>query len=135
LQHGEGELGISTRIGFAALVALVAAAAVVVSAAAPLMDWPDLLGRPLPRPSERVAYGPGSMQFGELWLPAGKGPFPVVLMIHGGCWRSNIAKLSIMNYAAHDLAARPRCLEHRISRDRPAGRRLSRHLRGRRRRR
>ncbi len=88
------------------LVALVAAAAVVVSTAAPLMDWPDLLGRPLPRPSERVAYGPGSMQFGELWLPVGKGPFPVVLMIHGGCWRSNIAKLSIMNYAAHDLAAR-----------------------------
>ena len=75
------------------------------SAAAPLMDWPDLLGRPLPRPSERVAYGPGPLQFGELWLPAGKGPFPVVLMIHGGCWRSNIAKLSIMNYAAHDLAA------------------------------
>ncbi|HXQ11379.1 MAG TPA: alpha/beta hydrolase [Caulobacteraceae bacterium] len=75
------------------------------SAALPLINWPDLLGRPLPRPSERVAYGPGPLQFGELWLPAGKGPFPVVLMIHGGCWRSNVAKLSIMNYAAKDLAA------------------------------
>ena len=75
------------------------------SAAAPLMSWPDLLGRPMPQPSERVAYGPGPLQFGELWLPAGKGPFPVVLMIHGGCWRSNIAKLSIMNYAAQDLSA------------------------------
>ncbi len=76
------------------------------SAAAPLMNWPDLLGRPLPRPSERIAYGPGPLQFGELWMPAGKGPFPVVLMIHGGCWQTNIAKLSIMNYVAADLAAR-----------------------------
>jgi acetyl esterase/lipase len=70
------------------------------------MGWPDLMGRPLPSATARVAYGPDALQFGELWLPAGKGPFPVVLMVHGGCWYSSVAKLSIMNYAAEDLRLR-----------------------------
>ncbi|HEY1426594.1 MAG TPA: alpha/beta hydrolase [Caulobacteraceae bacterium] len=76
------------------------------AAAAKLMDWPDLLGRPMPAATEKIAYGPGPLQFGELWLPAGAGPFPVVLMVHGGCWLSGVAKLSIMNYAAEDLRRR-----------------------------
>ena len=33
-----------------------------------------------------LAYGPDSSQYGELRLPTGKGPFPVVVLIHGGCW-------------------------------------------------
>ena len=76
------------------------------TAQTPLMSWGDLLGRPLPSPSARVAYGPLPDQFGDLWLPAGKGPFPVVVMVHGGCWRSSVATLNIMNYAADDLRAR-----------------------------
>src|SRR5262252_800336 len=72
----------------------------------PLMDWPALLGRPLPTGAERIAYGPSPEQVADLWLPAGKGPFPVVLMVHGGCWLSDVAKLTIMNYAAEDLRRR-----------------------------
>jgi acetyl esterase/lipase len=88
-------------------MACFAAAAMATSAsAAPLMDWPDLLGRPMPAATEKIAYGPGPLQFGELWLPEGRGPFPVVLMVHGGCWLSGVAKLSIMNYAAEDLRRR-----------------------------
>ncbi|RYU79178.1 alpha/beta hydrolase [Hymenobacter persicinus] len=35
----------------------------------------------------RLAYGPESLrQFGELRLPPGAGPFPVVVALHGGCW-------------------------------------------------
>lgn len=34
----------------------------------------------------RVAYGRDSLQFGELRLPVGRGPFPVAIVIHGGCW-------------------------------------------------
>lgn len=72
----------------------------------PLMDWPALLGRPMPSATSRIAYGPLPEQVADLWLPAGSGPFPVVLMVHGGCWLSSVAKLVIMNYAAEDLRRR-----------------------------
>jgi acetyl esterase/lipase len=31
-------------------------------------------------------YGPDDLRRGELRLPKGKGPFPVAVVIHGGCW-------------------------------------------------
>ena len=100
--------------GGLALLGCVAAAALATSAqATPVsaatfkpMDWPDLLSRPMPSPTERIAYGARPEQFGELWVPEGRGPFPVVLMVHGGCWLSAVAKLSIMSYAAEDLRRR-----------------------------
>ena len=94
------------RLTAGCFAAAALAAQATGAGAAKLMDWPDLLGRPLPAPSEKIAYGPDPMQFGELWIPDGKGPFPVVLMVHGGCWLSGVAKLSIMNYAADDLRQR-----------------------------
>jgi acetyl esterase/lipase len=42
---------------------------------------------------ERVAYGSDPLQFGELRLPRGRGPFPVAVVIHGGCWISHFADL------------------------------------------
>lgn len=39
-------------------------------------------------PDARIAYGPGPHHFGELRLPPGKGPHPVVVAIHGGFWRA-----------------------------------------------
>lgn len=46
----------------------------------------ELSRLPLPPPGKRIAYGSGPLQFGELRLPKGAGPFPVVVLIHGGCW-------------------------------------------------
>ena len=71
-----------------------------------LMGWVDLIGRPAPKATARVAYGPDPLQVAEVWRPDGKGPFPTVLMIHGGCWRSGTANLHIMDYAAEDLRRR-----------------------------
>jgi acetyl esterase/lipase len=46
------------------------------------------------RPADAtIAYGADSLQFGELRLPAGQGPFPVAIVIHGGCWVSHYASL------------------------------------------
>jgi acetyl esterase/lipase len=76
------------------------------ASAMPLMGWGDLTGRPLPKPTKHLAYGTLHAQVADLWLPEGKGPFPVVLMVHGGCWQSDIADLTLMNYAAEDLRKR-----------------------------
>jgi acetyl esterase/lipase len=46
------------------------------------------------------------MQIVDLWLPAGKGPHPTVLMVHGGCWQTEIADRRIMNWIADDLRTR-----------------------------
>lgn len=73
---------------------------------APLMTWPDLLERPRPSPTERIAYGRGDLQFSELWLPSDPGPHLTVLMIHGGCWQTAIAERDIMNWIAEDLRGR-----------------------------
>jgi acetyl esterase/lipase len=70
------------------------------------MGWDDLMARPLPKATARVAYGPDPLQVAEVWRPDGKGPFPTVLMIHGGCWRSGLSSLHIMDYAAEDLRRR-----------------------------
>ena len=46
------------------------------------------------RPADfRVTYGDDPLQFGELRLPSGSGPFPVAIVIHGGCWVSRFATL------------------------------------------
>ncbi len=56
------------------------------ASAAPL-SWSELQQMPLPPPGQHLAYGTAPQQFGELRLPEqGKGPFPVMVLIHGGCW-------------------------------------------------
>lgn len=73
---------------------------------AELMSWPDLLDRPRPAPSQSISYGADAYQIADLWLPAGRGPHRVVLMVHGGCWQTGIADRNIMNWIAADLQSR-----------------------------
>jgi acetyl esterase/lipase len=40
-----------------------------------------------PTPTAVLAYGPASTQAVDVFLPSGKGPHPVAILIHGGCWR------------------------------------------------
>lgn len=49
-----------------------------------------------------VAYGPDPLQYGELRLPAGAGPHPVAVVVHGGCWLS-IADNDYMDPVAEAL--------------------------------
>ena len=69
----------------------------------PLMP-PDLDTMPSRPPTARVAYGTDSLQFGDLRIPEGRGPFPVAIIIHGGCWLSRFASLKIMSPLADALA-------------------------------
>ena len=71
-----------------------------------LMIWPDLLERERPSPDRALRYGDKVMQAVDLWLPAGPGPHRVVLMVHGGCWQSDIADRTIMAWIADDLRRR-----------------------------
>src|SRR5579884_2842269 len=54
---------------------------------------------------QRLRYGPEALHFGELHLPGGEGPFPTVILIHGGFWRNHY-DYTLMNGLAQDLAAR-----------------------------
>ncbi|HYT34235.1 MAG TPA: alpha/beta hydrolase, partial [Ktedonobacteraceae bacterium] len=63
------------------------------------------LAQPSNRRIVRLIYGPETLQFGELYLPAGSGPFPVVMLIHGGFWR-NPYGYTLMTGLAEDLARR-----------------------------
>ena len=76
------------------------------AAPAKLMTWPDLLERERPAASASIAYGDQAMQVVDLWLPEGKGPHPTLLMVHGGCWQTEIADRRIMNWIAEDLRRR-----------------------------
>ena len=42
----------------------------------------------MPAGATRLAYGAGTLHFGDLRIPRGAGPFPVAVVIHGGCWRA-----------------------------------------------
>ena len=50
-------------------------------------------------------YGRHRSQVAELFLPSGSGPHPVVVLIHGGCWRARYDR-HLMDDLAGDLAAR-----------------------------
>jgi len=50
-------------------------------------------------------YGPERSQRGDLHLPRGEGPHPVIVLIHGGSWRRRFGR-RVMRALAADLVAR-----------------------------
>jgi len=65
------------------------------------MSSDSILTLPLPPADARVRYGSDPNQFGEIRLPKGKGPFPLVMNIHGGFWRAKYG----LAHAGHLCAA------------------------------
>jgi acetyl esterase/lipase len=71
------------------------------------MPWPildRLINTPAPPADARLAYGPHPLHFGDLRLPAGPGPYPVVVVVHGGSWTARY-NLEFMGHAAAALTA------------------------------
>jgi acetyl esterase/lipase len=74
-------------------------------------------------PSAVARYGTDSLHFGELRLPDGNGPFPVAVVIHGGCWTKGFATLrntAALASALVDLGVATWNIEYRQLRD-PGG--------------
>jgi len=65
------------------------------------MSSDDILTQPPPPADARVPYGSDPNQFGDIRLPQGKGPLPLLINIHGGFWR---AKYDLA-HAGHFCAA------------------------------
>ncbi len=63
----------------------------------------DIVKLPSRTPDLRESYGALPQQFGELRLPRGLGPYPVIALIHGGCW-AEFADLTFMSNLATQLA-------------------------------
>lgn len=69
-----------------ALLAPVVLATPALASAQQFLRPADINALPSKAPDAVIAYGADSLQFGELRMPNGKGPFAVAIVIHGGCW-------------------------------------------------
>jgi len=91
------------------LLSTLAAAVLVCSpcagAAAAPMKLGDYMALAGPEPSAHIAYGTAPSQYAELFLPKGDGPFPVVMLVHGGCWTVQFGGIGQMRNVAGALAA------------------------------
>lgn len=52
------------------------------------MPFDALVARTPPAPDTVVRYGDAPTAFAHFYRPAGRGPHPVVVFVHGGCWRA-----------------------------------------------
>lgn len=69
------------------------------------MNTPRLIADFLLTRGRTHSYGADRSQRGDLHLPSGSGPHPVVVLIHGGSWRKRYGR-GVMRSLARDLRGR-----------------------------
>jgi len=72
----------------------------------PLLTFRDILDRKdRPAPTHIIKYGANANQLGELWLPekTQASPLPVVMLLHGGCWRDDLPGPELVAFLADAL--------------------------------
>lgn len=77
-----------------------------------------------PKPALVERYGPDDMRLGHLRLPAGKGPHPVAVIIHGGCWTTGfdtVTGLSALSVALNQRGIATWSIEYRMGGQAGAG--------------
>jgi acetyl esterase/lipase len=65
---------------------LISILGILAGCSRPVMSFADVMALPQPPADARLAYADHPSGFGDLRLPPGAGPFPVVVLVHGGCW-------------------------------------------------
>jgi acetyl esterase/lipase len=88
------------------ILAAGCAGAAHATAGAPPMKLADYMALNGPAPTAKFAYGTAPSQYAELFLPAGQGPFPVAVLVHGGCWTKEFGGITQLRSMAGALAAR-----------------------------
>ena len=78
------------------------------SAESQSLTFSQILAKPeltTTQPDHKIAYGKDALQYGELWLPrtTSKNSLPVVVLIHGGCWRADLPGPELVAFLADDL--------------------------------
>ncbi len=86
----------------AALALTLAMTSTVYAAPMTLDDYLALSG---PAPAATLRYGAAPSQYAELFLPSGTGPFPVAVLVHGGCWTKEFGGITQLRNVAGALAA------------------------------
>jgi acetyl esterase/lipase len=70
-----------------------------------LMTPEEMAALPSRPPDRRIPYGVDSSQYGELRIPAGAGSHPLVVLIHGGCFKAAYATAQYFGAMADALKA------------------------------
>ena len=86
------------------LIATALLACVHGAIAAP-MSLDNYLALNGPVPTAQIAYGSAPSQYAQLFRPEGSGPFPVVVLVHGGCWTVAFGGIKQMRSVAGALVA------------------------------
>ncbi len=86
------------------MIAIMASCAAM-SGRADYISGQEALSRPPRRADARLSYGADRLQFGDLRVPEGPGPHPVLVVLHGGCW-TTIATLQYLDEFAEALTKR-----------------------------
>lgn len=64
-----------------------------------LLTVDEVLGLPVVQADVRLSYGRDDHQVGDLYLPSGAGPHPLVVLLHGGCWRARVDRSYLGGFA------------------------------------
>jgi len=92
-----------TYKGLAAMIVMISASGVRAAEPMTLKDYRALSG---PDPDAHIAYGPAPRQYVEVFKPPGRGPFPVAVLIHGGCFYNKYEGMPQLRGMAGALKAR-----------------------------
>jgi acetyl esterase/lipase len=85
-------------------LALIAPVVALPAYAADPVELSAFIALPRPTPTFELRYGPAPSQAIDVFLPAGSGPHPVAILIHGGCWSMRTAGREQLRQIGAELA-------------------------------